>query len=36
VTTRRLYPGLQALEVLINGRVAARAEFQLTAGQPPR
>jgi hypothetical protein len=36
VTTRRLYPGPQALEVLINGRVAARAEFQLTAGQPPR
>jgi 3-methyladenine DNA glycosylase AlkC len=35
VTTRRLYPGPQALEVLINGRSAARAEFRLTAGQPP-
>jgi 3-methyladenine DNA glycosylase AlkC len=29
VTTRRSYPGLHRIEVLINGRVASRADFDL-------
>lgn len=33
VTTRRLYPGPQALEIVINGQTAARAEFELLAAE---
>jgi len=29
VTTRRSYPGLHRIEVLINGRAASRADFDL-------
>lgn len=32
ITTRRYYPGSQALEVVINGRSLARQTFQLSSG----
>ncbi|MDO8903204.1 DNA alkylation repair protein [Hydrogenophaga sp.] len=34
VTTRRLYPGLHQIDLLINGRACARAEFELLSDMP--
>jgi 3-methyladenine DNA glycosylase AlkC len=36
VTTRRLYPGKHALEILVNGASVARADFQLLAASAGR